>query len=102
LLETKFGEYRLKLAVGFPKRRQGAVAFGFDVRVAPRGVFFVHVLIQFADPRGELLQRAKVCVAVVHLFFQNHAVEPFARRLGQQFFRERDMFLAGKTEAVDD
>jgi hypothetical protein len=36
------------------------------------------------------------------LFFQHDAVEPFARRLGQQFFRERDVFLAGETEAVND
>ena len=41
-------------------------------------------------------------VPAVHLFVEHDAVEPLARRVGQQFFRQRDVFLAGEAEAVND
>ena len=41
-------------------------------------------------------------LAAGHLFVQHHAVKAFARRVGQQFFRERDVFLAGKAKTVND
>ena len=41
-------------------------------------------------------------VAAVHFFVENDAVETFARRVGDQFFRQGDVFLAGKAEAVND
>ena len=62
----------------------------------------IHLLVQFVDARDQPAQRAQVRVAAVHFFVENDAVETFARRLGQQFFRQRDVFLAGETEAVND
>jgi hypothetical protein len=62
----------------------------------------VHLLIQFADARQHAAEHAEMRVAAVHLVVEHDAVEAFARRVGQQFFRQRRVFLAGKTEAVND
>ena len=62
----------------------------------------IHLPVHFPDAHDQPAQRAQVRVAVVHFFVENDAVEPFARRIGQQFFRQRDVFLAGKAEAVND
>ncbi len=48
------------------------------------------------------MQRFQVGVAAVHFFVEHHAVEAFARRVGQQFFRERNVFLAGEAKTVND
>ncbi len=101
LLEAKFRKRSLQLPVGAFECRQ-SVAFGLAMGVPPRIVFGVHSLIHFPDLRDEFAESAQVRVAAVHLFLQNDAVESFARRFGQQFFRQRDVFLAGETEAVND
>ena len=70
--------------------------------VPPQVVFAVHVLIQFPGARHQPEQRAQVRVAAVHFFLEHHAVEPLARRVGQQLFRQRDVLLAGETKTVND
>jgi hypothetical protein len=37
--------------------------------------------------------------AAFDFLVHNHAVKPFARRIGQQFFGQGDVLLAGKTES---
>ena len=71
-------------------------------RDAESGVCLVNFLVNFLDARQQFLQHPQMRVPAVHLFFQNHAVKTLARRLGQQFFRERNVFLARKAKAVDD
>ena len=41
---------------------------------------------------------SRLAIFLVH----NHAVKAFLGRLGQQFFRDGDVFLGGETEAVND
>ena len=102
LLEAKFGKGRLQLPVGILESRQRPLDLGLAVGLAPGGIFVIHLLIQFLDARDQPAQRPQMRFPAVHLFVQHDAVKAFARRLGQQFFRERDVFLAGKTEAVND
>ena len=37
-----------------------------------------------------------------HRLVRDHPVKPFPRRLGQQFFRQRNVFLRGKAKTVND
>jgi len=101
-LEAKFREQRPEFLIGPLERRQGAAASGPGMRLAPGIVFGIHLLIHFMDARNEPPQGAQVGVPTGHLFVEHHAVEPLARRIGQQFFRQRDVFLAGEAEAVND
>ena len=75
---------------------------GLEAGVPPRDVVAVHILVQFADARQHAAEHAEMRVAAVHLVVEHDAVKAFARRIGQQFFRQRHVFLAGKTEAVND
>ena len=102
LLEIKFGKQRLQLFVEFYELVVFAVAFGVLVRLAPAVVMLVHCLIHFPQPRHQPAHHFQVGVAAVHFFIEHHAVEAFARRVGQQFFRERNVFLAGEAKAVND
>ena len=103
LFEAKFLERRLKFLVGLFERRQGAPAFGLDVRVRATRCICCQRRCPVSRTRAdEPAQRVQMRVAAVHFFVEHDAVKPFARRVGQQFFRERDVFLAGKTEAVND
>jgi len=81
---------------------QRPLASGFEVGVPPRSVVAVHILVQFADAPQHAAEHVKMRVAAVHLVVYHDAVKAFARRIGQQFFRQRNVFLAGKTEAVND
>ena len=85
-----------------PEDRLRAAALGVAAGIPPDGVFVVHLLIHLVNARDEFAQHAQMRVAVVHFFVENDAVETLARRFGQKFFGQRDMFLAGKTEAVND
>ena len=40
--------------------------------------------------------------AIGDFFVHNHAVKALLRRLGQQFFRDGDVFLGRETQAIDD
>jgi len=63
---------------------------------------FIHLPVHFPNLHHQPAKRAQVRVAIVHFLVENHAVEPLARRFGKEFFGERVVFLAGKTEAVND
>ena len=47
----------------------------------------VHLLVLFADADHEPAQLAQVRLAAVHLFFQDHVVEAFARRFGEESYK---------------
>ncbi len=102
VFEAKFGEGVLQFLVGAFERPQRPLAFDLEMGVPPRGVVAIHVLIQFADARQHAMEHAEMRVAVVHLVIEHDAVKTFAGRIGQQFFRQRHMLLAGKTKGVND
>ena len=101
-LKQNFGNSGLEFLIGPLERRQRAAASGRGMRLPPGVVLGIHLLIHFLDARNDPAQGAQVRVPAVHFFVEHDAVEPFARRVGQQFFRQRDVFLAGKAEAVND
>ncbi len=68
----------------------------------PFRVKLVHLLVQLADLADQPAQLAQMRVAAVDFLVENDAVKAFLGGLGHQFFRERNVFLAGETEAVDD
>ena len=68
----------------------------------PGKILRVHLLVERVDFLDELAQIAQMAFAIGDFLVHNHAVEPFLRRLGQQFFRDGDVFLRGEAEAVND
>ena len=64
--------------------------------------FVVHLLVERADLLDELAQIPQMAFAVGDFLVHDHAVEAFLGRLGQQFFRDGDVFLGGEAEAVNE
>ncbi len=102
LLVIKFGEAVLQLFVELLEFVESLFLGGDLGRLLPARVFFVHLLVELADFLDQLAQRLQMAVAALDFFVHDHAVKPFLGRLGNQFFRQRDVFLGGKTEAVND
>ena len=101
LLEEKLAERRLQFLVEPVKRRAFPFAFG-AARVAPDVEMSVHFRVQFPRARHEPPQGLQVRLAAVHFLVQHHAVETFARRIGQQFFRQRQMLLRREAQAINE
>jgi hypothetical protein len=101
LFAEEFVEGLLELLVGFFEGGGELVAF-CPGGLAPAGVVVVHVLIELADVFDEFAEILEVAVAVGHFFVHDDAVEAFLGGLGEEFFGEGDVLLAGEAEAVDD
>ena len=101
LLETKLWKLRLQFFVQLEKFIMLAIAFRILMRVAPQIKMPIHFHIQFPRARHQFLQCLQVRFAIGHLLVQHHAVETFARRIGQKFFRQGQMFLCRKTKTVN-
>jgi hypothetical protein len=61
----------------------------------------VHRLVQWADVPEQFAQIPQVVVAPFDLLVHDHAVEALLGRLGDQFFGQRDVLLAGEAETID-
>ena len=68
----------------------------------PGKILRVHLLVEGVDFFDELAQIAQMAFAIGDFLVHNHAVESLLRRLGQQFFRDGNVFLGGEAEAVND
>ena len=102
LFVEKFIVGFLQLLIGFLKGGVELGGGGFGRGALPFGVKLVDVLVELADVADQAAQFAQVGVAAVDFLVENDAVKAFLGRLGNQFFRKGDVFLAGETEAVDD
>ena len=68
----------------------------------PARVFFIHLLVQLAHLFHQLPQRLQMPVAALHFLVHDDPVKPFLRRFGNQFLRQRNVFLRRETKAVND
>ena len=69
--------------------------------VLPGGVLFVHLLVQGADVLEQLAQIMQMVLPPLDLLVNNNPVEAFLGRLGNEFFGQGDVLLAGEAEAVE-
>ncbi len=72
------------------------------LRFLPCQILRVHVRIHRVDLFDELAQIFQMTFAVGDFFVNNHAVKTLLRRVGQNLFRDGDVFLRRKAEVVDD
>ena len=68
----------------------------------PVGILHVHFLVERVDFFDELAHVAQMAFAVGDFLVHDDAVKALLGRLGQQFFRDGDVFLRRETEAIDD
>jgi len=64
-------------------------------------VFFIQLLVELVDALDELAQDEEVLFPALDLIVHDDAIKTLLGRLANQFFREGDVFLGGKAEAIN-
>ncbi len=75
---------------------------GFLLGFLPGKIFLVHALVKRAELLDKLAQFAQMAFAVRDFFVNDDTIKAFLRWLGQEFFRDGDVFLRGEPKSVDD
>ena len=61
----------------------------------------IHLLVNDANLLDELAHGFQVVFPTLDLFIDDNTIKSFLGRFGYQFFSQRNMFLSGETEAVE-
>ena len=59
-------------------------------------------MVHRAHVLHEAAQHLEVLFAALDFLINDHSIEPFLGRLGNEFLRKSDVLLAGEAKAVDD
>ena len=102
LLVIELDERALEFLVELLEILEGLLPFGLVGGALPRGVTIVHLLVENANLLDQFAQGAEVVVAAFDLLVEDDTVETLLGRLRNQLLGQSNVFLAGKTEAVND
>src|SRR5438094_9675022 len=102
LFVTKPGKGFLELRVEPLELVEELFPGGSLERLLPARILFIHPPVQVANLFGQPTQDLQMPITALYFLVHNHPVKPFFGRLGNQLFRQRDVLLGGKTEAVNE
>src|SRR5882672_1246439 len=69
--------------------------------VLPQRITLIYRHIEFASLFDQFAQIPYMAFTPWDLFVEDHAIKSLFWRIGNQFLRQRDVFLSGETQAVD-
>src|SRR5438552_6804429 len=102
LLVAKFPEGGLQFLIQLFEPGLQLAAAGAGRRALQLVVTLIYRQVELANVLDQCAQRPDMALPALDLLVEDYAVETLFGRLGSQFFRQGNVFLAGETKAADD